>query len=450
MRRSGLKCAAFAVSFFVVGSAAAQDQIWLRDRRYTEGIGYRVGDLELHPGVAGEVGYDSNYFLRAPSEPPIIDEFRIRVTPSLSLSTLSPQRTEGSEPPKVNFRAGLSATYNEFFATQSQYSDQVSKQRNVGGVGSLQLTILPRRPLGGDVYADFLRLLQGSNNPDQNTNQIQFRAGAGVTWTPGGGLFDWRFGYEYQLTSFQEEAFKYLNNQYHQVNTRGRWKFLPRTALIYDASLSFLRYNDEAASSNAGLFESDPIRARIGVNGLVTPMFAVLGMVGWGASFYKGPRDAPNFNSVIGQAEVKWFLTPNPSSDPSGATLTLSSLALGYTRDFQNSYVANYYTRDRGYLNVSYFFGGRVLTVLEGGVAAIEYPTFTRFVGGPTTQAFTDVLYDVNLFAEYRLSDSFGLNTTLHYGDYESKTRIPTSATGGTDDLTWRRFEGYVGVRWFM
>ena len=45
--------------------ASAQDQPWLKDRRYTEGPGYRVGDFEIHPGAAIEFGYDSNYMRRS-------------------------------------------------------------------------------------------------------------------------------------------------------------------------------------------------------------------------------------------------------------------------------------------------------------------------------------------------------------------------------------------------
>src|SRR4051812_25988210 len=72
---------------------AQAQQPWLSDRRYGEGIGIRAGNLELHPGVSGEVGYDSNYFLRAPEEDPI-SAYRIRITPSLTLSTLGRQRTQ--------------------------------------------------------------------------------------------------------------------------------------------------------------------------------------------------------------------------------------------------------------------------------------------------------------------------------------------------------------------
>src|SRR4051794_41003643 len=136
MKLRGLTCAALALGLSYSGAAFAQDQVWLRDRRYSEGSGVRAGDLEIHPGLAGEFGYDSNYFLLANKggEKPI-DALRFRLTPSLSLSTISQQRREADsgapELPKVAFRAGVAATYNEFIATKSENSDDVSKQRNV-------------------------------------------------------------------------------------------------------------------------------------------------------------------------------------------------------------------------------------------------------------------------------------------------------------------------------
>src|ERR1700722_1347912 len=89
--------------------AVAQEQPWLQDRRYTEGIGIRVGDLELHPGVAFDAGYDSNYLHRSgdPGDG-LIGYARFQITPSFSLSTLSRQRREttpGAPPPDFEFRA---------------------------------------------------------------------------------------------------------------------------------------------------------------------------------------------------------------------------------------------------------------------------------------------------------------------------------------------------------
>src|SRR5215813_14180641 len=105
---------AFAVLALGIGystAAYAQEPTWLKDRRYGEGVGIRTGDLELHPGIGGEFGYDSNYFLRSDKDPqPVVGTLRFRITPSFALSTISPQLREaeggGTEPPKVTFRAG--------------------------------------------------------------------------------------------------------------------------------------------------------------------------------------------------------------------------------------------------------------------------------------------------------------------------------------------------------
>jgi hypothetical protein len=420
-------------------SALAQEQTWLKDRRYGEGIGIRAGDLELHPGIAGEFGYDSNYLLRAPSENPI-DTFRLRITPSFSLSTVNAQRREGeapTEPPKVAFRAGIAASYSEFIATKSENAALMRDQRNVGASGNLQLTILPQRPFSVDLGTDFLRTVQPSNDPTFNYNRISARFGGGVTWAPGGGMFDWRLGYEYGLTYFEDVNFRNFSTGSHQINTRGRWRFLPRTALMYDASAAFIRYNNNPASYS---LNSNPVRARIGLNGLVTPWFAFLGMIGWASSFYEGVN-AQQYDGLIAQAELKWYVTPNPSFDLSAVTLALSSIAVGYTRDFTNSYLGDFYARNRGYATLSYFFGGQFLLVLDGGVAATRYPT----IRGPVAHGpFTAIFLDPSLFGEYRFTNTVGINTTLRY------TTNITDVTIGGDALKWNRFEAFLGVRWFI
>ena len=45
--------------------AQSERQPWLADRRFEGGAGVRSGSFELHPGVAGELGYDSNFFQSA-------------------------------------------------------------------------------------------------------------------------------------------------------------------------------------------------------------------------------------------------------------------------------------------------------------------------------------------------------------------------------------------------
>jgi hypothetical protein len=425
-------------------------QPWLQDRRYTEGIGIRTGDLELHPGVAAEFGYDSNWFRRADKEDPV-GSLRLRITPSFSLSTLGRQRqdaTPGAAPPDVEFRAGIAATYDEFFPISGPEDGQelMSQQRNIGGTLDLNLKILPRRPWSGVLQAEVGRAIRPSDQGLTNAsfNRILVGAGGELIWTPGGGLFDWRLGYRFSGTIFESSEFQNLTNLQHSVQTRGRWRFLPRTALMYDASLGFIDYPDATNKTS-----SHPLRAQLGINGLVSPSFGLLALAGWGASFYT-PTGQEDFDSLIGQLELKWFITPNPSTDPGAAGLLLSSLAAGFSRDFIDSYIGSYLERDRGYVKLTYFFGGRYLLIVDGGAGAMVYPNIPELAQG----AWTDIRVDASAFGEYRMKDSFGINATVRYATNISETEIPVDASNpvgsNTNSLQWRQFEAFLGARWFM
>src|SRR5689334_5590690 len=95
---------AASLSLLLLTGAASAAQPWLEDRRYSEGIGFKAGRFELHPGIAAEFGYDSNFFQRAdatiqaPNTTDLkpVDAWRLRVTPSLTFSTVSDRR-HGSE-----------------------------------------------------------------------------------------------------------------------------------------------------------------------------------------------------------------------------------------------------------------------------------------------------------------------------------------------------------------
>lgn len=430
--------------------AKAQEQPWLRDRAYTEGIGYRAGDFEIHPGLAAEFGYDSNYLHR---EDPA-GSLRLRITPSLSLSTLGKQRREpgGGPPPDIEFRAGFSATYNEFFPVTSGQETAIREQRNIAGKLDLNLSILPSRPWSVNLNGTLAHIPRPSpsgvkgaldGGTEANTfNQYLARLGGELIWTPGSGLFDWRLGYQFTATVLPDYGSN--TNFDHQIQTRGRWRFLPRTALMYDARFDFINYPNALPG---GKTDSHPVRAQIGVNGLVTSSFALMALAGWGASFYS-PTPQDDFNSVIGQVELKWFITPNPSTDPAGAGLALSTLSVGFIRDFQDSEIGTYVERDRGYATLSYFFGGRFLVLVDGGVGPMVYP---RIPGLKVVNPFTDIRVDASLFGEYRIKSAYGINATLRYGQNVSNTSVENpDGTGTQDELRWQEFEVYLGARWLM
>ena len=239
MSRTSLLLAALGTSAAVVAfapDASAQTQPWLEDRKYTEGRGILAGDFELHPGIAAETGFDSNFFLRAddPDEDPI-GAVRLRITPSFSLSTLGAQRREGGQAADVEFRAGIYATYDEFFGVSGSEAgkDSMNGQRNLTGKLGFNVDFVPGKTVFGSLRGGLMRTLNPSNLGDtgRSFNRLVPEGGAEIGFAPGGGLFDWRFGYGFTGVVFESSTFSNLTNFNHELTTRGRWRFLPRTAL---------------------------------------------------------------------------------------------------------------------------------------------------------------------------------------------------------------------------
>lgn len=455
-----------AAPLFVSRTAHAQG--WLANRRYAEGIGIKVGNFELHPGVGLSAGIDSNLFNRtyntgyANSNPAAAGIFAI--TPSLFLSTLGPERKEGdinAAPPTIDFRLGAAATYRAYVGDQD-----VVNQNGINGLsGALngRVDILPKRPFSVGLQAGYTRTLNPNTtgNPDQNFNQNLVNVGADFTITPGGGTLAWKFGYGGNFDFFDASGGANpdapFNNLQNTFFTRGTWKFGPKTAVIYDGNFAFVNYTQTAVAFN-GLQNSTPLRSRLGLNGLIGTRFGLTAFAGYGGSFAQTPAGwgtpVSQYDSVIGQLEAKFFLTANPSAElnPSSVGLSVSSIAIGYNRDFSQSYLGSFYGSDRGYLKFSYLFGGRFLLSLEGGGGAREYPQIFDHTGaqiGPNG-GFVDGAVDATLFAEYRFTNTLGLNLTGKYTEEISSTALPSDNSGDLYHMAFRRFEAYLGFRWFM
>ena len=200
-----LACTAIAGSLLLAPKVASA-QAWLKDRKIAEGAGIRAGDLEIHPGIGGEIGYDSNWFLRThkedprfvnggPQNPPVEGGI-IRITPSVTIGTLTGQRLqEGSTtapPSAFAFNAGVAATYREFIGKQ-----ELRDQRNISGNAFARVDINQNRPIGFGVFATYSRLIQPSvvADPNLSFNRSDVGAGAEIIAIPGGGTLDLRAGY---------------------------------------------------------------------------------------------------------------------------------------------------------------------------------------------------------------------------------------------------------------
>ncbi|HVW29010.1 MAG TPA: hypothetical protein VG710_08430 [Opitutus sp.] len=451
-------------------------QAFLSDPRLVEGRGIKAGNFELHPGIAVAGGYDSNYFQGAGTEngvtalngaqvsvrEPVIDAWRLQVTPSFSMLTRGVRASqEGGGPlPDLTLAAHADASYNALWANQSQYSSYVTNQDDVGVSAGAALNVFPARTWGGDLGAEYNRIIEASNDPTVSNawKRDNIRGTAGISFRPGGGLFSVRVGYQANVTLFESSGFQTLNNIVHSLQLGSTWKFLPRTALVYRGNITWLEYTDTRPQT---LGTGQTFDSQIGLNGLISNYFGLLGMIGWAGTFYNtAAGTAQNFDSVIGQAQLTWY--PNPQNQvpgPNAMPVGLSSVALGYTRSFGPSYLGTYFQQDRGYLNTVYFFGQRFVASLAGGLSHVTRPA-SFFANVPATAApGQDVQspgsgenrVDGVAFLEYRLSTSVGVNTTFRY-DAELDHRVYQIAFGSPtgDDLKFNRYQILLGARWFL
>jgi hypothetical protein len=422
------------------GSAHAQE--WLRNRRYGEGPGIRLGDtLVLHPGLGVEGGYDTNFFYAENAT----GTGRLRVTAHLDLATRPPQRTESEEGEEseehqgnVSFRLGVSAAYLEYL-TGVEY---IAAHRNVDLTGLLDLVFLPGRTFSVFLNDTFIRSVEPRNeegtpageepiytyNRDTNDARITFQ------YAPGSGTLELRLGYAFQLRYFEDGGAKlaYLGNYTaHHVFMNVRWRFLPKTALIFTGSFRPIMHADGATDDTRTVHDSYHVRGAIGLVGLLTRRFSLLFQIGYGAGFYVD--GGPDYENVVGRLDLRFHITPT------------AQLSLGYSRDFYDGLFADYYSGDRVALTYDHLIAGRVMLSLSGGFAYLNYSEFQDPFGGGGTVDRADPMLDASLFVEYRIRDWIAINATVRY--LGNLTDFVAYYEDGVDPGNFHQVLALAGVR---
>jgi hypothetical protein len=299
-------------------------------------------------------------------------------------------------------------------------------------------------------------------DPDQSFIYDTISGAANIRFQPGSGTLTWMVGYHASDTLFETTAGQPYDTLVQGGMMKGVWRFRPRSTLFYDLTVDYSEFTNSAGSAPL-LLSSTPVRTRIGMNGLITDRLAAEAAVGWGASFFNKVAnfpEEPQYDSVIAHAQLKWFLSASPGfDDVSKLGLSISSIEVGYDRNFQTSYLGNFVGTDRGYLRFNYLFAGRALIYLEGSGAALEYPNLYWSDLTQRHGSYTDAQIIGTLFGEYRFTNSFGLNATLRYTQNISQQQVLVSepaagmsppTTGAYFDMSWNRFEAFLGLRWFL
>lgn len=419
-------------------------QGWLADRKHLQGPGFRVGNLELHPGVASEVGYDSNVFFQ---DQGVEDGFLLRLTGHLFLSTLGTERQqEGEAAPiprgrPVIFRGGLRASYYHFFL------DAVPD--NVGGDAFADVTINPDGRVALRLHETFGRTIRPfTDRAVLDGNDVSFGrnsnvAGADVLFRSHRGVLSGRLGYMLTFDFFDAASFRYANNLVHRLAGSSAWRFFPRTALLYELDVDLQRYpNRDAPLAGSDLSDNVRIENRLGLNGIVTKLFSVATLVGYAAGFFENV-EVDDFEAVTARIEGRYRPRPSIATN------------FGYVRHFRPSFIGNYARSDRGYVNAMILMGGRFLV---GSEAAVSYDK-TGIALAPDgsllgTEARREgIRFSLRLYSEYRIRNWLGLTASAAYladfTDFEFNTGAFPMAVIPDPGAGYQKVEAWLGVRAF-
>lgn len=433
---------AAASTLVSVASSHAQQPGWLADRDRAQGPGFRVGNLELHPGFGAEAGYDSNVFYEdndtGPREP--AGSVIFRFTPHLFISTLtSERRTEGEgededEARMVEFNAGVSGQAYIFLENEARNNFAVN--------ADLDLNINPKGRFGFRFYDNFSRSIRPftgrTGTTKRNYALDDNRVGIQLSGRSRGGVLSTSLGYQFRLRVFEGTDFQYSNSFAHQISADTHFKFLPSTSLFWDATIDFTDYyNTTAGLDPIDLSNNWRLRTRIGLNGVVTPKVSTTVAIGYTATFIDNPLFG-DFDTILALAGLKFRLTPT------------ASLEVGYERESSNSIVGLYRVQDRGYLNFKLIAGRVFLIGLNTWLARMQFGDIVS--GGAAAGDRDDIYISATLFAEYRFTDWLGLNASIGYfGDFTDFEYQVPDGMGGLipDPAGFNKFEAWLGLRVF-
>jgi hypothetical protein len=437
MRKWSAGLVVCVVSLLPVSAAA---QLWLQDRASSEGPGFKLGDsMVLHLGLGAEGGYDTNAVYRSDD---VVDAGRLRITPYIDLATRGDQRRVKDEgvvdatPPKASFKLGVAGFWDQYFAEEQRVKD-VS---DFGIDTHLNFVLFPEGNFSLLLDALYLRTLQPYESASDARARQQVEPSIGVRVRPGGGTLSLELGYRLRFMYFEDDLLGDQNNRHgHEARFETRWKVFPKTALIGRVTFTPTVYYESGSMNENSL----PVRSWAGLQGLFTDRFGLMLLGGYGASFYNA---GPNFDSFLARGELMFFITP------------FSQIRLGGQRDFVDSFYANFYVKNGGYLSYQQMIGGVVMLTLKGDVFYRDYARFDgpTFNGAtPSHQERNDVWAEGSLLVEWRATDWLSFHASGKYtGDitdfyYQSTYQDPSTGTQTTieNDAGFHKFVVLGGVR---
>ncbi|HYO53812.1 hypothetical protein [Archangium sp.] len=381
----------------------------------TGGNGFKVGDGRLHATFDFETRYDSaaGYFPPPGNTDPNVvsdqlsGEALLHIRPGLRLEL------PGS---KVSLNLMGHADYVHYTGLFTPGSTNTS---HLEGLADLNLSFNKEGQVGVELMNHFQR--------SDRTRSVAIGAGVlslfnevrlHVPIRPGGGALEVTPQLAWGVELFQPlgalapvgcggpECDPALVDRFNYSDLRaglnGRWRFLPKTAVVADVHVNLRNYTN-GDSPNALV-----LQAKAGLAGLVTPKIAVTATMGWGQNLGEAVG-----GTLLAQLEASYLMSPT------------TTLKAGYARTLEPVAAFGQFRDDRGYLEGQALLGGR-LTLRA--TTAFDYLSFQG--------DRRDTLFKLDVGPQYQFQ-----KWLIGGAGYLLGTRASTATGGG---INYSRHEGYV------
>ncbi len=351
-----------------------------------------------------EGGYDTNVFYNDDQR---AGSALLRVTPFLDLTNTA---RSGEVPSGLFFDVRAALTYREYFADQAD----VRRLRAFTPTVSATLEHNPRGSLALGLTEIFSRseeapYVRGTGQSiivrNNNTASAQLR------WSPGGGRLQGMLRYTNTLDLFETEYLKPANSMGHEGMLDLSWRWLPKTALFLQLRQGYIGYlNSDAApalTATPTKASSFPLRATIGIRGLITAKTSVALAFGYQNAFYANGVTTGGF---LGSTSAAGELVILPTFS--------TRITFGVRHDFQNSVIGNFYYNDGGYASLAIQTPDKLVGQLWG---SYDYRQYYGLPGGGGTRQ--DNLLQAGAMLDYYLKRwaYAGLSYSLHNNQSDSQ-----------------------------
>jgi hypothetical protein len=316
--------------------------------------------LLLHTGIGVEAGYDTNVFY---SNTDAQGSAIVRVMPYLELTNAT--RT-GPVSRDLTFDARVGLQYRHYFSDAMDlqtYRDAWMPNAGVslgfGGGGQFGFAVADVfARIEDPPYANGGMVTGGAIDRENNQASIEGR------WSPGGGRLTSLLRFT-DMVDYYSGQYDYANAITNTLMLDVAWKWLPKTAVFFDAQQGYVDYLNNTinpATGQATKVSSFPLRVTVGLRGLLTAKTSALLQLGYVNGFYSSGTSTSGFlGSTFAEAAVTVRLSE------------LSRMVVGARHDFLNAVIANFSYEETAYASYVQQIAGRLGLDLSGRYAYLSY-----------------------------------------------------------------------------